>query len=202
MGFPFDTWVASELDVSTKKDDHFPTVAELLWQPLPPCCPVSWHTPLISRASLKDEASSDHFRHWLSLVPVPPVSTPVEAHRAYVVSVLQEAGALFFPVQSKEAKKSWIQEHLANCVIGAGLAQSAICGAGMVETKSNFAYYGRVGAAGLWSTWTAMPFPRKSLASSRSCTVDWTLLNELSTSFSTAKLNLSVTIGVKPPMQS
>jgi hypothetical protein len=44
------------------------------------------------------------------LVPVPPVSTPVEAHHAYVVSVLQEAGALFFPVQRKEAKKGWIQE--------------------------------------------------------------------------------------------
>ena len=42
-------------------------------------------------------------------MPVPPVSTPVEAHHAYVVSVLQEAGALFFPVQRKEAKKGWIQ---------------------------------------------------------------------------------------------
>ena len=105
MGFPFDTWVASNLDVATKKDDHFPTVAELLWQPLPPCCPVSWNTPLMSRASLKDEASSAHFRHWLSLVPVPPVCTPVEAHHAYVVSVLQEVGALFFPVQRKDEKK-------------------------------------------------------------------------------------------------
>ena len=37
MGYPFDTWVARDLDVSTKKDDHFPTVVELLWQPLPPC---------------------------------------------------------------------------------------------------------------------------------------------------------------------
>ena len=118
-----DTWVASELDVSTKKDDHFPTVAELLWQPLPLCCPVSWHTPLISRASLKDEASSAYFRHWLSLVPVPPVSTPVEAHHAYVVSVLQEAGALFFPVQREEATtKGDSGEHLANYVIGTGLA--------------------------------------------------------------------------------
>ena len=93
-----------------KKDDHFPTLVELLWQPMPLCCPVSWHTPLIPRTSLKDEALSAHFRHLLSAVPVPPVSTPVEAHRAYVVSVLQEAGALFFPVQRKEAKQSWIQE--------------------------------------------------------------------------------------------
>ena len=68
MGFPFDTWVASDLDVSTKKDDHFPTVAELLWQPMPPCCPANWHSPLMSRASLKDEASSAHVRHWLSAV--------------------------------------------------------------------------------------------------------------------------------------
>ena len=110
MGHPFGTWVASDLDVATKKDDHFPTVAELLWQPLPPCRPVSWNTPCMSRASSKDEAASAHFRHWLSLVPVPPVCTPVETHRAYVVSVLQEAGALFFPVQRKEAKKGWIQE--------------------------------------------------------------------------------------------
>ena len=66
--------------------------------------------PLVSKASLKNVVVSALFRHWLSLVPVPPVSTPVEAHRAYVVSVLQEAGALFFPVQRKEAKKGWIQE--------------------------------------------------------------------------------------------
>ena len=44
------------------------------------------------------------------MVPVPPVGPPVEAHRALVVSELQEAGTLFFPVQRKEANKSWIQE--------------------------------------------------------------------------------------------
>ena len=100
---------------------------------MPPCCPVSWHTPLVSRASLKDDVYSVHFRHWLSAVPVPPVSTPVEAHHAYVVSVLQEAGALFFPVQRTEAKTELdSREHLASDVTGTGLAQSAISGAGMV----------------------------------------------------------------------
>ena len=112
MGYPFDTWVARDLDVSTNKDDHFPTVAELLWQPFPPCCPASWHSPLVSRASLKDGESAAHFRHWLSMVPVPPVSTPVEAHHALIVSALQEAGALFFPFPRKEAKQSWIQERI------------------------------------------------------------------------------------------
>ena len=42
------------------------------------------------------------------MVPVPPVGTPVEAHRALVVSALQEAGTLVFPVQRK-AKDNWIQ---------------------------------------------------------------------------------------------
>ena len=93
-----------------QKDDHFPVVAELLWQPLPPSCPVSWHTPLVSRASLKDGEAAGHFRHWLSFVPVPPEGTPVEAHHALVVSALQEAGALFFPTQRKEPQKGWIQE--------------------------------------------------------------------------------------------
>ena len=53
MGFPHDTWVATNLDVATVKDDHCPTVAELLWQPLPPCSPACRHSPLVSRASLK-----------------------------------------------------------------------------------------------------------------------------------------------------
>ena len=98
--------------MTTKKDDHFPTVAELLWQPLPPCCPASWHSPLVSRASLKDGEAAAHFRHWLSMVPVPPEGTPVEAHHALVVPALQEAGTLFFPMQRKEAKKSWIRRAL------------------------------------------------------------------------------------------
>ena len=47
MCYPFDTWTARDLDVSTKKDGNFPTVVELLLQPLPPCGPASWHSPLL-----------------------------------------------------------------------------------------------------------------------------------------------------------
>ena len=133
MGFPCETWVASGLDVSTKKDDHFPTVAELLWQPLPPFCPVSWNTLFMSRAFLKDEASSAHFRHWLSLVPVPPVCTPVEAHHAYVVCFTRSWRPFSFPYSAKTQKMLDSRKHLAHDVIGSGLAQSPICGTGMVE---------------------------------------------------------------------
>ena len=30
MGFPFDTWVATDLDVATVREDHYPTVADLV----------------------------------------------------------------------------------------------------------------------------------------------------------------------------
>ena len=106
MGFHFDdTCVARNLDVATVKDDHCPVVAELSWQPLPPCCPANWHSPIVARASLKEVEAAGHFRQWLSLVPVPPEGTPVDAHQALVATVLQHAGTLFFPPSVKKLKR-------------------------------------------------------------------------------------------------
>ena len=106
------------------------------------------------------------------------------------------------PYSAKRQKQGWIQEstwHIMSLVQAWRKVRSA-----------DRAWWNKVILRILWQGWSSWlvvymdrdALLQKLLASSRSCTADWLSLSELSTSFMTIKINLSVMIAVKPPMQS
>ena len=81
---PMDTWVARDLDVATIRDDHYPVVVKLLWHAAPLREAVSWHTPIMNRIACVEGPAAEAFKHALSLLSLPPPSTPVDAIHAYL----------------------------------------------------------------------------------------------------------------------
>ena len=96
VDYPGDAWVARELGMATARDDNFPVVAELLWQPMPPCLPMAWHCPIMHRAACVEGEAALAIQHKLALVSPPPEGNPVDAYHAYVAGVLQSLGAELF----------------------------------------------------------------------------------------------------------
>ena len=89
MARQFDTWVDHCTDVATVRDDHFPAVLELIWQPLPQREPAQWHTPIMDRSAIEDAEASATLHSNLSLLAVPDLATPIDAFNAYVIRSFQ-----------------------------------------------------------------------------------------------------------------
>ena len=82
LGRQFDTWVDRTSDVSAKREDHFPSVLEIAWQPhlgerLP-----QWGQPILERRALVEGPAVAAFRATMAMYPHIPQGTPVDAHHA------------------------------------------------------------------------------------------------------------------------
>ena len=106
----FDTWVECELDVATVRDDHYPAVLEILWQPVAHCELAQWHTPIMDRAALKAGEAARAFQDTLSQLVVPDLATPVDAFHEYVLRTFQVQGSLCFPIPESVPRKEWLSD--------------------------------------------------------------------------------------------
>ena len=120
----------------------------------------------------------------------------------HMLSVLQEAGALFFPVQRKEAKKGWIQESTWQMM--------ALVQAWRKVRFAERAWWNKVLLCILWQGWSSrlvVYMDRDALSSEISGLVALmhrrlAIIERTIDIILTIKTNLSVMIAVKPPMQS
>ena len=61
----FDTWVDREIDVATVRDDHYPAILEILWQPVGHRELAQWHSPIMDRATLKEGEAAVAFSGYI-----------------------------------------------------------------------------------------------------------------------------------------
>ena len=104
----FVTWVDFASNVSTKRDDHFPAILEIAWQPSTSVESPSWCRPLCDRASLSNASQVEAFTAAMSLVPAVPPGVDLNAHHAFLFRLLQVQGATFFLIPTRKPKESWI----------------------------------------------------------------------------------------------
>jgi hypothetical protein len=116
LGRHFDTWVDYEIDVATVREDHYPAVLEMVWQPVAHCELAQWHTPLMDRAALKAGEAARVFQDTISQLAVPDVATPVDAFHAYVLRTCQVQGSLCFPIPESIPRKEWLSASSWQCM--------------------------------------------------------------------------------------
>jgi len=108
MAYQFDTWVAKYLDVATVRDDHYPAVLELVWQPRQHVVATQWLTPIMDRSLMKEPELMKGFQSSLSKLLVPELSTPVDAFHSYIIRKLQALGSCWFPLPDAAPHRDWI----------------------------------------------------------------------------------------------
>ena len=116
LGRQFDTWVDYEIDVATVREDHYPAVLEMVWQPVGHCELAQWHNPIMDRAAMKAGEAACVFQDTISRLAVPDVATPVDAFHAYVLRTFHVQGSLCFPIPESIPRKEWLSASSWQCM--------------------------------------------------------------------------------------
>ena len=150
------SFVCHDIDLSTRRDDHFPVLLSVPWAHLGNDGLCKRRTVELDRRKLSDPAAVQAFLADVSTIPHVPWSWDVHSHLAMVNHKVRELLVTHFPLSTPAPRRPWISE--ATCSI-----VSARCSVKSELRRAN-RHARHANMLGFFRAWRALLAPAASLS--------------------------------------